>query len=110
MGRRAITRKYDAAIRGLLIADHPEILVGEDGDGGAWILVKREAEVADSVEGAGRWALDHLFLDQDGVPTLVEVKRSSETRARREVVAQMDRISLYLTEEEFAASWSSGEA
>lgn len=27
--------------------------------------------------------------DQDGVPTLVEVKRSTDTRIRREVVGQM---------------------
>lgn len=33
--------------------------------------------------------LDHLFVDQDGVLTLVEVKRSSDTRIRREVVGQM---------------------
>lgn len=39
--------------------------------------------------GAGRWLVDHLFLDQDAVPTLVEVKRSSDTRIRREVVGQM---------------------
>ena len=32
---------------------------------------------------------DHLFLDQDGVPTLVEVKRSTDTRLRRELVGQM---------------------
>jgi hypothetical protein len=30
-----------------------------------------------------------LFIDQDGVPTLVEVKRSSDTRIRREVVGQL---------------------
>jgi hypothetical protein len=36
-----------------------------------------------------RWSVDHLFLDQDGIPTLVEVKRSSDTRIRREVVGQM---------------------
>ena len=41
-------------------------------------------------EGAGeRWPLDHLFLDQDGIPTLVEVKRDTDTRLRREVVGQM---------------------
>jgi hypothetical protein len=34
-------------------------------------------------------SVDHLFLDQEAVPTLVEVKRSEDTRARREVVAQM---------------------
>src|SRR5205809_1751754 len=47
------------------------------------------AGVADAEEAAHRWSLDHLFLDQEGIPTLVEVKRSSDTRARREVVAQM---------------------
>jgi hypothetical protein len=37
----------------------------------------------------GRWSLDHLFLDQDGMPTFVECKRSVDTRTRREVVVQM---------------------
>ena len=39
--------------------------------------------------GSGRWAIDHLFLDQDGVPTLVEVKRATDPGIRREVVGQM---------------------
>lgn len=39
--------------------------------------------------GYDRWSLDHLYLDQEGVPTLVEVKRSEDTRIRREVVGQM---------------------
>ena len=43
----------------------------------------------DTKEGPGRWSVDHLFLDQDSVPTLVEVKRSSDTRIRREVVGQL---------------------
>src|ERR1044071_7978528 len=46
-------------------------------------------EVPDCEDGPGRWSVDHLFLDQDAVPTLVEVKRSSDTRLRREVVGQM---------------------
>jgi hypothetical protein len=46
------------------------------------VLVKREVPVAGM-------SLDHLFIDHDAVPTLVEVKRSSDTRTRREVVAQM---------------------
>ena len=33
--------------------------------------------------------MDHLFVDQDAVPTFVEVKRASDMQARREVVAQM---------------------
>jgi uncharacterized DUF497 family protein len=39
--------------------------------------------------GTDRWSVDHLFLDQDAVPTIVEVRRSSDTRVRRAVVGQM---------------------
>jgi hypothetical protein len=72
-----------------LLADHPTMLAGAAGPKGKLILVKREQAVPDQAEGAERWSLDHLFLDADGVPVLVEVKRASDTRARREVVAQM---------------------
>jgi hypothetical protein len=51
--------------------------------------VAREIGVPGSERGGARWSLDHLFLDQDGIPTVVEVKRSSDTRIRREVVGQM---------------------
>ena len=75
-----------------LLANHPQLLT--DADFGEdtprrWALVKREAGVPDLEGGSSRWSLDHLFLDQDGVPTLVEIKRATDTRARREVVAQM---------------------
>lgn len=49
----------------------------------------REAGVPGTDDGSNRWSVDHVFLDQDGVPTLVEVKRGSDTRIRREVVGQM---------------------
>jgi hypothetical protein len=35
------------------------------------------------------WSVDHLVVDQDAVPTFVEVNRAGDTRARCEVVAQM---------------------
>jgi hypothetical protein len=54
-----------------------------------WLLISREAGIPDSEGGRARWSLDHLFIDQDSIPTLVEVKRSSDTRLRREVVGQM---------------------
>ena len=54
-----------------------------------WLLVLREAGVPDRQGGPDRWSLDHLFLDQDGVPTLVEVKRADNTEIRRTVVGQM---------------------
>jgi hypothetical protein len=54
-----------------------------------WLLVKRELGVASAEDAPDRWSVDHLFLDEEGVPTLIEVKRSSDTRIRREVVGQM---------------------
>jgi hypothetical protein len=71
-----------------LVASHPEVL-GSGPDAGRLLLIRREAGVADAAEAAARWSLDHLFLDGEGVPVLVEVKRSTDTRIRREVVGQM---------------------
>ena len=73
-----------------LLAQFPEILGESSSDKGtSWLLIERESGVPDAEAAGGRWALDHLFLDADGVPTLVEVKRSTDTRIRREVVGQM---------------------
>src|SRR4051812_1069464 len=75
-----------------LLARFPDLLAGDQLPGDAprrWLLVGREAALPAEEDGAGRWSVDHLFLDQDAVPTLVEVKRSSDTRIRREVVGQM---------------------
>lgn len=75
-----------------LLAQYPSLLAGDQirpESPRRWILIKREMEIPGEIEGTGRWSLDHLFLDQDGIPTLVEVKRSSDTRIRREVVGQM---------------------
>lgn len=88
-----VGRSYDSEkLLQELLADHPELLAG-DQMGGAeprrWLLVSREISVPSEEGVSGRWSVDHLFLDQDGVPTLVEVKRSSDTRIRREVIGQM---------------------
>ena len=75
-----------------LLTDYPDLLAGDQMNGAEprrWLLVSREMAVPSEQDGSGRWALDHLFLDQDAVPTLVEVKRSTDTRIRREVVGQM---------------------
>jgi hypothetical protein len=75
-----------------LLAKFPELLSGDQIDPASprkWILVRREKAVPADDNGGGRWSLDHLFLDQDGVPTLVELKRQTDTRIRREVVGQM---------------------
>lgn len=84
---------YDTeAILQKLLADHPNLLAGSQVDPNRprrWLLVAREVGVPLDDAEASRAALDHLFLDQDGIPTLVEVKRSSDTRIRREVIGQM---------------------
>lgn len=85
--------RYDSeALLQELLANYPDLLGGDQIDADQprrWLLVSREMAVPDEIDGAGRWYLDHLFLDQDAVPTLVEVKRSSDTRIRREVIGQM---------------------
>jgi hypothetical protein len=75
-----------------LVAAYPELIPGEQIDPDdplRWLLVRREAAVPDEESAGGRWSLDHLLLDHRGIPTFVEVKRSSDTRIRREVVGQM---------------------
>jgi hypothetical protein len=75
-----------------LIARFPNLLAGDQAASETqrrWLLLGREPGLPDSEDGAARWAVDHLFLDQEAVPTLVEVKRASDTRIRREVVGQL---------------------
>ena len=72
------------------LADYPGLIagVGTAGGSGRLMLIQREMPVSDS-SGAKVMSLDHLFVDEQATPVLVEVKRSSDTRSRREVVAQM---------------------
>lgn len=75
-----------------LIAQHPKLLAWEQMNPGGsmrWIFVQREMGIAKDAGASDWWAVDHLFIDQDAVPTLVEVKRGADTRIRREVVGQM---------------------
>jgi hypothetical protein len=83
---------YDSeALLQELLAKYPNLLAGDQMDAvpRKWLLVSREMGVPSEEDGANLWSLDHLFLDQDAIPTLIEVKRSSDTRIRREVVGQM---------------------
>ncbi len=75
-----------------LLADYPDLLGGEQMNAAAprrWLLLAREAGLPSDEAGGDRWSIDHLFVDQDGVPTIIEVKRSTDSRIRREVVGQM---------------------
>ena len=66
-----------------LLEQYPDLLAGEQvdpDDPRRWLLVKREAGIEHDGDETHRWRLDHLFLDQDGVPTLVETKIAGKVK------------------------------
>jgi hypothetical protein len=74
------------------LTQNPALLSGDQMDPGnprRFILIGTEAGIAIAKGGGNYFSLDHLFIDQDGIPTLVEVKRSSDPRLRREVIGQI---------------------
>lgn len=83
---------YDSeAVLQELLESYPMLLVGEatgTPEARKYVLVRREVPVPEN-EASAQWSVDHLFLDQEGVPTLVECKRSSNTEIRRAIVGQM---------------------
>lgn len=81
----------EALLQGLL-ADYPDLLAGEQmntENPRRWLLISQELKLPAEMDGTGGWWIDHFFLDQDAIPTIVEVKRSSDARIRREVIGQM---------------------
>ena len=57
-----------------LIAKYPKLLAGDQVNSESprrWLLVSRELTLASEEGGAGRWYVDHLFLDQEAIPTLI---------------------------------------
>jgi len=75
-----------------LLEKHPDLLAGDQIDESnprRWLLVSREMGVPEDDGGSDKWYLDHLFLDQDAIPTLVEVKLKTNRDSRRKVVGQM---------------------
>ena len=75
-----------------LVANHPELLSGEQispDNPRRWILIKRERGIPRTPGGPDHWAIDHLLIDQDAIPTLVETKRSANPEIRRTIVGQM---------------------
>ncbi len=75
-----------------LIAEHPDLVSGgqiRPQDPLRWILITREQGIAEEFGYGNRWAVDHLLIDQDARPTLVEVKRRKNPEVRRAVVGQL---------------------
>jgi len=63
--------------------------------------VKREVGVPDREVGGSRWSLDHLFIDQKAVPTLVEVKKATTPGSAARWSARCSTTPL--------TAWSSGQ-
>lgn len=75
-----------------LITRFPELLVADlvsVEDSPRWMLVEREFKVPGVIDIGSAFKLDAVFLDQDGIPVLVEVKRAANTQIKREVVGQI---------------------
>ena len=67
------------------LAQYPALLVGnqiDEKEPKRFLLIEQECGVPGREAGADRWAIDHLFIDQDAIPTIVEVKRSTDTRRK----------------------------
>lgn len=55
-----------------LLARYPNLLAGnqiDDINPRRWLLVSREVGLPDEENGSDRWSVDHLFLDQDAIPS-----------------------------------------
>jgi hypothetical protein len=76
-----------------MLVQFPEVLAGGTTSGDntvrRLVLVSREMRVPGEEGGPDWFSLDHLFIDETGIPVFVEVKRATDTRIRREVVGQM---------------------
>lgn len=70
-----------------LLENHPEVIPGKQispnsEDPPRFILLRREMKVSG-------WSLDHLFVDQNGILTLVEAKLIQNPESRRDVIGQI---------------------
>ena len=84
-----------------LVADHPEVVDGEQirpNDARRWILLAREKGIAETSDAGARWSLDHLIIDQDARPTLVEAKLRDNSDIHRKIVGQMLEYAAHASE------------
>ena len=90
-----------------LIAEHPELIDGEQirpDDARRWILIAREKGIAETSDAGARWSLDHLVIDQDARPTLVEVKLRDNSDIHRKIIGQMLEYAAHASE-----TWTANE-
>jgi hypothetical protein len=69
-----------------LLAEHPALLAGDQIDSTSprrFLLIDREQPIACEQNGPARWALDHLFLDQDGEMIFADAVTFGEVSERQ---------------------------
>lgn len=74
------------------VETYPNLLAGDDIDKATprrWLLISREIAISTEEDITQQWALSHLFLDQEAIPTLVIVKSAYKAEIRQQVVGQM---------------------
>jgi hypothetical protein len=76
-----------------LLEKYPALLSGSHTDDGTprrWLLIKREKSIAAEDGGSGRSAVDHLFVDQEGIPTLGVSTNSVQPEVKAKVRPSLD--------------------
>jgi len=72
-----------------LLAENPELIYSISDQIPKLLLLAKEAGIPGEDGAADDFSLDHIFVDLNAKPTFIEVKRSTDTRIRREVIGQM---------------------
>jgi hypothetical protein len=75
-----------------LLTSYPDLLAGDQMGNGTpkrWLLIQRESGAPADQDTSDPWSVDHVFLDEGGMPTIVEVCRGTDSRIRREMVGRM---------------------
>jgi len=85
-----------------LLQKYPEVIPGAQisptqDSPPRFMLLRREMPI-------GNWSLDHLYVDQYGILTLIETKLTENPEARREVVGQIIEYAANAT-----TAWASGK-
>ncbi len=74
------------------IERRPDLIPGEQVDPDVprkWLVVTREAGSGEYLPGIDRWTMDHVLIDQDAVPTLVECHMSTDAETGRVTIGRL---------------------
>ncbi|MDY6782303.1 MAG: hypothetical protein SW833_07095 [Cyanobacteriota bacterium] len=86
-------KPYDSeALLQELLEKYPNLLAvdrTDDRHPRRWLLVRRVVGALSEDTETEQWSLDRLFLDQQAIPTLVNVRRNDDPQMRKDGIGQM---------------------